>query len=323
MNVGEQTIDWLFNIGLQVDEQWSVRTPTGFTWWADQNAQTVEIVGEDTGPDGQPGYTIGVRTEMLTDLDLTDAALEALNEGPMRCAAMDGPVYDAEKRTLDLCSLVRVHAEIASWMRILISTAAVLQIAESRMLGPVMADQLGARPAQSAHPKHGPRPQPDDMAFTAGVFLDQGKQPCTWPAEEFAESVSRFMEQPPAVRAAHDGQSLAVEFPFGEQTSLCRLSGEHPHPIYGNGLLIVQRFPLSADTKSKGIRMALDLNDSDLTRQVAGYGFGSYAYVDDMLCFTGFVPNPLRQPGLLPSIYFSCATRAHSMAIRLLNRPWN
>ena len=72
---------------------------------------------------------------------------------------------------------------------------------------------------------------------------------------------------------------------------------------------------MGADSPALGIRMALDLNAADLTRQVAGYGFGSYAYVDDMICFTGFLPNPLRSPGLLPSVYFSCATRAHSMAI--------
>ncbi|MGV0991002.1 MAG: hypothetical protein ACOYB7_02000 [Mycobacterium sp.] len=323
MNLGEQTIDWLYNVQLQVDDEWAVRTPTGFTWWADQNAQTIEIVSQDTGPDGQAGFTIGVRTEMLVDLDLTDAALAELNEGPMRCAAMDGPVYDAENRTLSLCSLVRVHDEIASWMRILISTAAVLQIAEARLLGPVLADQLGARPAFSGHPENGSRPQPDDMAFTAGVFLDQGKQPCTWPAEEFEESVKQFMLQPPAVSASSGGLGLAVEFPFGDETSLCRLSGDNPHPIYGNGLLIVQRFPLRADTPAKGVQMALDLNATDLTQQVAGYGFGSYAYVDDMICFTGFLPNPLRSPGLLPSVYFSCATRAHAMAIRLLGRPWN
>ena len=323
MNLGEQTIDWLYGTQLQVDDEWAVRTPTGFTWWADQNAQTIEIVSQDTGPDGQAGFTIGVRTEMLADLELTDAALAELNEGPMRCAAMDGPVYDAEARTLSLCSLVRVHEEIASWMRILISTAAVLQIAEARLLGPVLADQLGARPAFSGHPAKGPRPQPDDMAFTAGVFLDQGKLPCTWPEDEFEESVQRYMTGPPAVSAASAGRGLAVEFPFGDQTSLCRLTGEQPHPIYGNGLLIVQRWPMRADSPALGIRMALDLNVADLTRQVAGYGFGSYAYVDDMICFTGFVPNPLRSPGLLPSVYFSCATRAHSMAIRLLNRPWN
>ena len=34
MNAGEQTIDWLYREQLQIDEQWSIRTPEGFTWWA-------------------------------------------------------------------------------------------------------------------------------------------------------------------------------------------------------------------------------------------------------------------------------------------------
>ena len=28
-----------------------VRTPNGFRWWADRNEQTVEVVGQETGPE--------------------------------------------------------------------------------------------------------------------------------------------------------------------------------------------------------------------------------------------------------------------------------
>ena len=41
-NIAEEIIDWLFKEQLQIDEQWSYLLPTGFTWWADQYAQTVE-----------------------------------------------------------------------------------------------------------------------------------------------------------------------------------------------------------------------------------------------------------------------------------------
>lgn len=44
MNAGERTVEWLFREQLQVDPKWSVRTPNGFRWWADKNAQTVEIL---------------------------------------------------------------------------------------------------------------------------------------------------------------------------------------------------------------------------------------------------------------------------------------
>ena len=62
---------------------------------------------------------------------------------------------------------------------------------------------------------------------------------------------------------------------------------------------------------------------SDLTESVSGYGFGSYVYTDSMICFSGFLPNGLHQPGMLPSFYFAAANRAQSMAERLLGRPWD
>ena len=55
MNTGMKTIEWLFNEQLKVDDKWSVRTPNGFRWWADKNEQTVEVIGQETGPDGDIG----------------------------------------------------------------------------------------------------------------------------------------------------------------------------------------------------------------------------------------------------------------------------
>jgi hypothetical protein len=323
VNVGEQTTDWLYRTSLQVDEEWSVRTPSGFTWWADKNAQTVEIVGEETGPEGQSGYLISVRTEMLRDLELTDAALDALNGGPMRYAAMAGPVYDSSDGTLSLCSLARVYDEIASWMRVLLGAAAVLQLAEARLLGPALARSVAAQEAVSGHPRHGARPTPDEMAFAAQVFAAAGQQPCRWQESEFQDTVDRHMMRPPSLGATNGGLGFTVEFPFGDQSSLCQVMGHQPHPMYGNGLLVLQRFRFDAGSQADGIQLALSLNADDLTRQVTCYGFGSYVYLDNMICFSGFFPNELHRPGLLPSLYYSCANRAQAVAVRLLNRDWD
>ncbi|HEY3747341.1 MAG TPA: hypothetical protein VGL17_13910 [Gemmatimonadaceae bacterium] len=323
MDVGEQAIDWLYTTQLQVDEEWSVRTPTGFTWWADKNAQTIEIVGEETGPDGGIGYLLSVRTEMLRDLELTEAALVELNDGPMRCAAMAGPVYDADTRTLSLCSLVLVYDDIASWMQVLLSTAAVLQIAEARSLGPALAESLHALEATSSHPRNGVRSSADEMAFAAGVFVAAGKDPCKWKETEFQDAVDGYMKQPPSIGASSGGLGFTVEFPFGDASSLCQVMGKQPHPLYGNGLLLLHRFPFDAGSQADGIRLALSLNASDLTRQVTGYGFGSYVYTDKMICFTAFFPNELHKQGLLTNLYFSCTSRAQAMSMRLMNRQWN
>ena len=326
VNIAEETIDWLYREQLQIQEQWSYLLPTGFTWWADQYAQTVEFLGQETGPNGELGYRVCVRTELLRDVDLTETALEAINSLPMRAASMAGPVYDVSARMLDLWSLVRVTEDNGGWMRYLLAAAAVTQIAEARLLAPVLAEAIGALPATSAHPESGTRSVPGEMAFAAAAFATSGDEPCAWPDAEFAEAVSGYMNRPPEAVAGVEGRGVAVEFPFGERTSLCRLAGDQPHPLYGNGLLVLQSFPVPAAERlgeSEGIRLALSLNAADLTREVTGYGLGSYSYDDGAVHFSGFVPNALHKPGLLPNLYSSCAARAHAMAARFTEGRWD
>jgi hypothetical protein len=347
VNIAEEVIDWLYTEQLQIDEQWSYLLPTGFTWWADQYAQTVEIVGEQTGPDGEAGYLICVRTELLRDLDLTEAALVEINALPMRCASMAGPVYDVAARRLDLWSLVRVSDDNGSWMRFLLGAAAVIQLAEARMLAPILAQATGALTATSAHPESGARAVADEMTSAAKTFVSSADQACAWPEAEFRDAVSHFRNRPPAMAATAGVRGFTVEFPFGEQTSLCEVLGDQPHPLYGNGLLVLQRFPVDArragaerlgestrragaerlgestGSESEGIRLALSLNAADLTRELTGYGLGSYVHADGMIYFTGFLPNALHKPGLLPTIYSSCAARAQAMAARFVDGRWN
>lgn len=157
------------------------------------------------------------------------------------------------------------------------------------LLGPGLAEQLGAEQAVTDTPEHGLREDPDEMVFTARVFADEGKEPCRWPADAFEQAVKQLMRQPPSLGASSGGSALTVEFPYGDGSSLCQINGDQAHPLYGNGLLIVQR--VSLDSEAEGANLALSLNGDDLTVNPAGYGFGSYVYVDNMICFTGFIPQ--------------------------------
>jgi hypothetical protein len=320
MNVGEQTIEWLYSTQLQVDHEWAVRRPDGFTWWAYQNAQNIEILRQEQGPDGQTGYIIGVRTAMVDDLELTDQAADDICTGPMHTAALAGPVYDAQTRRLSLCSLALVHDENARWMRVLLSAAVATQLTEAMLLGPGLAQQLGGEPAVSAHPGSGVRESPDEIALAARVFVEDGKEPCRWTAGDFEEAVQHYMLQPPSMGASSGASSLTVEFPYADGSSLCQISGEHPHPLYGSGLLIIQRFPFSAGSSVNGARLALALNQDDLTVHPSGYGFGSYTYRDNVICFNAFVPHALKGQVTLGNLYYSCAARARAVAQRLVNR---
>jgi len=310
-NAGISTVDWLFREQLKVDAEWSIRTPSGFRWWADKNAQTVEVVGQEIGPDGEPGYLVSVQTELLRSLHLGHREPTAINALLMPYASMAGPVYDEQTKTLVLASLVRVHDAIAQWMNPLISVAAILQIGEARIVGAELAKALRAEEALSGPPGRGMRPEPDEMAeVIATLIAPMGKQPSRWSPTEFREAVDRYMNQPPALLANSGGAGFTVEFPFGDQSSLCQAMADQPHPRYGNGLFLLQSFPIVGKSDSEGTRLALSMNRIELTERPFGYGFGSYAYRDNSLHFTSFFPNALYRPGLLPNIYFSCAQRA-------------
>jgi hypothetical protein len=144
MNAGEKTLDWLLREQLKVDEPWLLRTSKGFTWWANKNAQRIEIIREEEGPDGDIGYLIRVETDFLRNLVCTDENLATINERVMSVASMAGPVYYEQSRTLKLCSLVRVYEQIRPWMSALISMACVLQISEVQKMGRKLAKTLGA-----------------------------------------------------------------------------------------------------------------------------------------------------------------------------------
>jgi hypothetical protein len=323
MNAGVRTVEWLFREQLKVDPEWSVRTPNGFRWWADKNAQAVEVAGHEAGPDGEIGYFVSVRTELLHSLYLGHRELAVINAALMPLASMAGPVYDEQTRTLSLASLVRVHDAISQWMYPLISVAAVLQIGEARIIGSELARILRAEEALSAPPGRGMRPEPDEMAeIIATLIAPMGREPSRWSPAEFQEAVDKYMNQPPALLANSGGAGFTVEFPYGDQSSLCQAMADQPHPRYGNGLFLLQSFPVVAKSDLEGMRLALSMNGSELTERPFGYGFGSYAYRNSTLHFTSFFPNALYRPGLLPNIYFSCAQRAREMSVRLASADW-
>jgi hypothetical protein len=323
MNAGEKTIDRLFREQLRVDPEWSIKLPTGFIWWADRYAQTIEMLGSETNEDGETAYLISTRTEMLRNLELTPGASAGINALLMCFASMAGPVFDEKTGTLSLCSLVRVHEPIREWMSGLISLASVLQIAEVRIMAPALAKVFGAESAESGHPLNGQRPLPDELAeIVKNLIAPAGRQPCKWLPEEFEQVVNDYMRRPPCRLATNGGLGFTAEFPFGRESSLFRGTGREPHPRYGNGLLLLQSFRADDLSEEEGVRLALALNSAELTENPAGYGFGIYCYREGCAHFTSFLPNAAYRQGLLPNFYYAGASRACHMSILLNSANW-
>jgi hypothetical protein len=266
---------------------------------------------------------ISTRTELLRILRLTDQTAAGINALLMCPASMAGPVFDEKTSTLSLCSLVRIHESIREWMSALISLASVLQIAEARIMAAELAKVFGAESAESGHPDNGKRPVPDELAeIVANLIAPVGRQPCGWLQQEFEEVVNDYMQRPPCLLTTNGELSFTAEFPFGEESSLFRGTGRDPHPRYGNGLLLIQSFAASDLSQEEGVRLVLSLNAGKLTKNPAGYGFGSYCYDEGCIHFASFLPNAAYRQGLLPNFYYAAASRAYQMSKVLKNADW-
>lgn len=324
MDVGERTIEWLYKDLLHVDAEWSIRTERGFTWWPYQHAQTVEVTREAKGPDGATGSCIGVRTEVLRDLELTDSAAVAINEfAKFENGSMSGLVYDAKTRRLDLCSLVLVHDDTCEWMQRLIGVSAVLQIFEAEGAAKALVRRIGATEATSGHPTNGMRTSPDEISTVPGtVMAPIGQKPCAWIGEEFKDVVDQCMQGPPSLLATGDGTGYTVEFPYGNVSSLCEAKSDQPHRLLGNGLRVIQSFSTPDLGDVDGAKAALKLNWLELAGTPMGYGFGSYFYREGFLCFSTFFPNFIHKPGLLPNLYFASAQRARALSVQFSGKDW-
>ena len=316
MDAGTRAIEWLYARQLKVDDHWAVRTPDGFRWWADKQAQTIEVVGqEEGGPGGAVGYLIEVRTDVLRDVKLDEAGLSTVNSEAMSFASMAGLVYDEEAHTLSLHSLARVWDDNEEWLNPVISMAAVLQVGEARVLGPHLAMQLGAETDISGHPDHCLRAQPDELAGAVDArVIPTGKGASVWSPQEFLGVARELEAQPGVISAAAEPEGLTMDVPFGQlPPSRCQLLSGARHPRYGAGLLLLQQLPLAPPTEPEGAGFALALNAIELTREPFGYGFGSYAWRDERMYFLSFFPNALYRPGLLLNLAASCAQRARSL----------
>lgn len=323
MNTGERTIEWLFNNQLQVDREWSIKTKTGFRWWADKNAQTIEVIGQVTVPGGASGYLVSVRTELVRSAFLDDRKMKLVNDLQSPFGSLAGIVYDSRGCALNLCSLVVVHDRIEQWMNLLISMAAVTQIWEARIIAPELAKILSAEEAISAHPEHGLRPEHDQMLdLIPTIVAPIGLRPCLWPASEFQEVFDNYVNRPPTLVANIDNTGFTVEFPYGNTSSLCRVMKNLSHPRYGNGLSVVQSFPYPHKSDTEGVKLALSMNEIELTQEPFGYGFGGYTYRGTILQFASFFPNILYKQGLLLNVFFSCQQRARELAVRLTGLDW-
>ena len=310
MHAGKQVVDWLYRDQLQVDAEWSVRRPEGFTWWPHRHAQRIDVVREVAGPNGDVGHIVRIETDFARGVDLAKAP--ELLDIYMSTATLCGFVYDEQKRTLTLSSALRVHGGTWRWMAGLLSVTAMVQATEAHFFGHQIGQALGGSSATSNHPTSGQREEPDVLVSSfPKVVTAEGQKPSRWTEPEFDAALRDYMQRPPSLLATGGGRGATAEFRYGGFSSLLRMAGDAAHPRLGNGLMLLHSFPVAHLGKSPASlrQLALSLNKTELGDNPIGYGLGSYCQRDDCIHFTGFVPNVAYADGLLPNFYYQSAAR--------------
>lgn len=324
MDIGKATIETIRDEILRVDAEWSERTKRGFRWWAHWNAQTIEVVGDGVGPDGKKDYVISIRTEMLRGVPATTPMLKKLNSMVLPLATMYGVVHDPERETVELRSAARVHEGNSDWMTWMLGTAALMQLDAAGHLGGYLAELLEVEEAFSGHPRSGERPEPDEMLDAIdAVIIPQGQEEFPWSDDQFDGLAETLLNQPPALLGKGGRGAFTVEFPCGEESSLCTAKGER-YPRYGYGLGVRQSFRVNVASEVAGARLALSMNAAEYGPDGPfGYGLGGYWYQDGVLRFLSFLPNALHSRVSLTNFYFSCVQRAQALSARLTGNDWS
>jgi hypothetical protein len=300
-DVGLDVVRFVYQM-LQIDPEWAVSSDRGFTWWAGSLAQYVwaEPSFED---DGFNVARIHVRTDLIDGFSGTDAHLLQLMELSY-FATLSGPIRNpANSSRVQLAASVYVHSGTSEWLQRVLAWVAAIQNAEAHSLAPGVAEFTEARLAVSKHPNSGRRSVPDDMLnIVRAKVQPEGQHPSPYAGDEMLDTLALF-QNPPCVLATGDEDGLSAEFPFGDFTSLLQMKTSEVNPGLGHGLLTLLSLPGTETGKEnvKAARLALELNELELSSLTRFHFLGSWCPGKQALTFASFLPNAMRLAAGLPS----------------------
>lgn len=330
---------------LMVDEEWSVRTPHGFTWWPHRAAQRVEV-GEPFEPGGAAWCRVCVETDVLAFDGEPAQKMEEVLAGLMRFPPMAAFRVDRMARRVSLVSALAVSDSLAPSFVPLLAVAAILQAAYAELGTDAVARETGARAAWSLHPSAGERPEPDDLLrLVPERIVPAGDGVSRWddPAELLA-SADDLAGTSGRARALPGG--LNARFPFlrgaadpfaPAASSLLQVRTRETHPELGRGVFLRLFLP-GGDALLRGrsvASVALDLNGEEFSDgRFPGQGLGSWTAESSepetelpvapgppRLCHVTFLPNYVRVPEALRNAVADAAKRAEWVARLIAGRP--
>ncbi len=287
---------------LAIDEQWTLRSGRGFTWWGHRLPQLIEA-----GPPVPSGETEVFRLRshipLLRNVRAERAQVEKTLNEMNRLASCSAYIYDPTSR--EVFSLQRgvVHAGTVAWRSVLLASFFMQQLRDAEMRLDQLAELLGGEPATSAHPAAGPREAPDEMFSVIARYFSvhPDERPGFRNRFEF-DAVVNMSDGMNAYSFGATEDGLALEVPFGDQTALILMKADGPHPLVGSGLGVYKMLPERYD-EAEASRLANWLNLRELRDPFLGEFIGAWCKAPSadrfLVAHARFVPAALYRPGLI------------------------
>lgn len=330
-DVGLDAVEYLFK-ALQVDEEWSIRRPRGFTWWSYRLAQHIDAT-EPWQDDEFQLSRIRIRTEVVNSVDPSRQPEEFLAAANAQ-ETMSAVVWNPHDGSINEVCTGIVHQENVGWLSRTLSVAAVLQnnAAHGRAQG--LAQVCGGVPAASAHPTSGERPDPDDMLGAAIELSEQAKNAGRSFIGPLCSNLSAFLPQYELLGFS-DEKNFSCEVPFvgptpiaalvaldlpgkseRPETSLLRIYPDVEHPNYGAGALVTLLPPIIFDPDVIP-NVVNELNLAEATADIRSSLLGAWCPDPtnkrrNTIAFTAFLPAMLAEPNMLENQVVFQAMRSQS-----------
>lgn len=306
-DIGSQVVEHVRR-EMQIDDEWTVSEPSGFTWWGYRLAQRV-WAQPCVAINGIGIVLVQSETDLLVDVPdtpHTQECIAVLNS----TAALNALVWRPAERRLTLRCSATIHSEVQSWMNKVLRSAVATQLAEAEARVEVLHRKLGGQINLTKHPTSGLRNSPDEMLNVLEVFRVSGKKPSPYSGQEMLR-LKEYLDLD--TFANGDENAITAELNFSGATPptvLLRVRTDTPHPTYGNGALITLSLPTLPKEGISSADLPAALNLAELGQLESGYGFGGWCRdvnfpLTEVTTHVMFVPALMFMPGLLKALVLS------------------
>jgi hypothetical protein len=298
----------------QVDADRVIWSEQGFDWWPGSFKVSVAAtpVAEEQEEEDGLAWRLTVRTAVLKHVRMSDPEIRAriaLFAALTPTYAMVYPPAELEKEygtavdgLLWLQSTAYLRQDNIGWLPEFLARMAILQPIDAQRQAETLAQMLHAtldvsNPGSGASTDH----RDEMLTIADAMYLPKGREANRWAGTtEFKECAERFGRNDQCFGTG-DPNGLALETPFGDDSSLIRLMASQSHPYYGAALLATLLVPLARSVPELESECAW-FNFFEATSWTGTPQFGSWAPKQrgDQWCpaMAFIVPNLLYAPGI-------------------------